>query len=57
MKDFYETYLCQVHSDEYYSYHGEEDYYENFEQENVQEESRRTSRVYDVQKAWFNYPF
>lgn len=56
MKDFYETYLCQVHSDEY-SYHGEEDYYENFEQENVQEESRRTSRVYDVQEAWFSYPF
>lgn len=56
MKDFYETYLCQIHSDEY-SYHGEERLYEEVEQEDVQEERRGTSRVYDVQKAWFDYPF
>lgn len=56
MKDFYETYLCQIHSDEY-SYHGEEKLYEEIEQEDVQEERRGTPRVYDVQEAWFNYPF
>lgn len=56
--NFYETYLCQVHSDEYsYSYHGEELNYEDFEQENVQEERRRASRVYDVQETRFSYPF
>lgn len=54
--NFYETYLCQIHSDEY-SYHGEEFNYEDFEQENVQEERRRTSRVYDVQETRFSYPF
>ena len=54
--DFYETYLCQIHSDEY-SYHGEEKFYEEIEQENVQEERRRTSRVYDVQETRFSYPF
>lgn len=54
--NFYETYLCQIHSDEY-SYHGEEMLYEDFEQENVQEERRRTSRVYDVQETRFSYPF
>lgn len=54
--NFYETYLCQIHSDEY-SYHGEELNYEDFEQENVQEERRRTSRVYDVQETRFSYPF
>ena len=52
MKDFYETYLCQIHSDEY-SYHGEERLYEEIEQE----ERRGTPRIYDVQEARFDYPF
>ena len=56
MKDFYETYLCQVHSDEY-SYHGEVFNYEEIEQEDVQEERRRAPRVYDVQETRFSYPF
>ena len=54
--NFYETYLCQIHSDEY-SYHGEEMLYEEIEQEDVQEERRRTARVYDVQETRFSYPF
>lgn len=54
--NFYETYLCQIHSDEY-SYHGEEMLYEEIEQENVQEERRGTARLYDVQETRFSCPF